>query len=130
MQRVLYFSDGGARGIGATIRLDNGSPCTVRCASIGVRVKRTRWGWFGPVLFEEKNVEQAARTAMVLAVQFPNNLLPMRLNNPVLRAFTNAIMHCSSSPEVANVLKAANREGAYDKLPDNALLKLVPRDSK
>jgi hypothetical protein len=107
MSRLLFFSDSAAAGCGATIRLDSGEPCLVSCAKTGVRVKKSRLGFFGPVLYNEKNTYQAASTAKALSVLFPDNLLPSGLRNPVLRAFTNAILHCSTSAEVAITLNEA-----------------------
>jgi hypothetical protein len=107
MPRLLFFSDSSVAGCGATIRLDSGEPCLVSCAQTGVRVKKSRLGFFGPVLYNEKNTYQAASTAKALSVLFPNSLLPPGFTNPVLRAFTNAILHCSTCAEVATTLNQA-----------------------
>jgi hypothetical protein len=107
--KVLYFSDPSNKrpGLGATIRLDSGEPCIVSIAQSGVRVKKTRLGFFGAVLYEEKVVYKAALTAKALSFLYPNNLLPPGFTNPVLRAFANAIMHCSTCAEVSIILNEA-----------------------
>jgi hypothetical protein len=58
MPKVLYFADPSNKrpGVGATIKLDSGEPCIVSIAQSGVRVKKTRLGFFGAVLYEEKVV--------------------------------------------------------------------------
>jgi hypothetical protein len=109
MPKVLFFADpsNGRPGLGATIRLDSGEPCLISIAQTGVRVKKTRFGFLGPVLYSEKNVCRAAATAEALSERFPNNLLPTEFINPVLRAFANAVLHCSTCAEVAVTLNQA-----------------------
>jgi len=109
MPKVLFFADpsNGRPGLGATIRLDSGEPCLISIAQTGVRVRKTRFGFLGPVLYSEKNVYQAAATAKALSERFPNNLLPTEFSNPVLRAFANAVLHCSTCAEVAVTLNEA-----------------------
>jgi hypothetical protein len=106
MSKLIYIADTSNQrpGRGATIRLDSGEPCTVSIAQSGVRVKKSRFGLLGPVLYNEKNIYQAALTAEALSSLFPNNLLPPGINDPVLIAFANAIMHCSTCAEVAVTL--------------------------
>jgi hypothetical protein len=109
MPKVLFFAEpsNGRPGLGATIRLDSGEPCLISIAQTGVRVKKTRFGFLGPVLYNEENVYRAAATARALSERFPNNLLPAEFSNPVLRAFANAVLHCSTCAEVAVTLNEA-----------------------
>jgi hypothetical protein len=119
--KLLYFADGGRRGLGATIRLDSGEPCLISCAQTGVRVKKTRYGFLGPILFEEKSAYRAARTAMTLDDQFPDSLLPPGFTNPVLKAFANAILHCATCAEVTVILnEASNSSGKVEATTDAA----------
>lgn len=107
MPRLLHFADPSKRrpGRGATIRLDSGEPCTISIARSGVRVKKSRFGvYFGPLLYNEGNLHKVALTAEALSRQFPTSLLPPGFTDPVLRAFANAIFHCSSCAEVAITL--------------------------
>jgi hypothetical protein len=77
-------------------------------AQVSVRVKKSRLGFMGPILYEEKNLYKAAQTAMALDYLFPESLLPPNgFNDPVLRAFTNAILHCSSCAQVTVTLNEA-----------------------
>lgn len=109
MPTLLYFADPSNRrpGRGATIRLDSGEPCLLSIAQSGVMVKKSRYGWFGVTLYNERNVYQASETAMALGFLFPDNLLPDGFSEPVLMAFANAIWHCANCTEVATTLNEA-----------------------
>jgi hypothetical protein len=109
MPTLLHFADSSDHrwGLGATIRLDSGEPCLLSIAQSGVRVKKSRLGFFGPVLYNEKSTYQAALTANALSLLFPDSLLSPGFRNPVLCAFTNAILHCSTCAEVAITLNEA-----------------------
>ncbi len=109
MPKVIYFADTSDQrpGLGATIRLDSGEPCLISVAQSGVLVKKSRFGWLGPVLYNEKVVYQAALTAKALSFLFPDSLLPPGFRNPVLSAFANAVLHCPTCGEVAIVLNEA-----------------------
>ena len=76
------------------------------CAT-GVRVKKSRFGFFGPILYNEKNVYLAAQTGIALTEQFPDWELPIKINDPVLSAFANAVWHCSTAAVVAITLGQA-----------------------
>ena len=89
------------------MRLDSGEPCLISVAQAGVRVKKSRFGWFGAVLYNEQNVYKAAKTGMALDRQFPINSLPVPIQNPVLRAFANAAWHCPTAAAVARVMNEA-----------------------
>lgn len=106
MPKVLYFSDPSNKrpGIGATIRLDSGEPCLISVAKNWVRVRKSRLGFLGPLLYDEKD---AAETANALALLFPDDLLPPGFTNPILRAFANAVLHCSTCAEAAVALNEA-----------------------
>src|ERR1700733_14808364 len=116
MPVLLHFADSKAGGHGATIRLDSGEPCTVSIAQNGARVKKSRLGFLGPVLYKDNNLDQTKLTAKALLFLFDDNLFPLRYRNkndeinwfsPVLSSFTNAILHCSTCAEVAVTLKEA-----------------------
>src|SRR5271165_5458021 len=109
MPTLLHFADPSNKrpGLGATIRLDSGEPCTISVARVGVLVRKSRFGLFGPVLYNEKNLYRAAATAKALSERFTRNLLPSGFTDPVLSAFANAIFHCSTCAEVAVTLNEA-----------------------
>ena len=109
MATVLYFSDpsNGRPGLGATIRLNSGEPCLMSVANGWVRIKKSRYGLFGPTLYNERNAYRTALTARALSLIFADSLLPPGFTDPVLSAFANAILHCSTCKEVAAVLNEA-----------------------
>jgi hypothetical protein len=105
MPTLLYFSE--RFGCGITLRLDSGEPCLISVAQTGVRVRKSRHGWFGAILYEERNVYLAAKTGMALDQLFPVNVVPVTIQNPVLRAFANAVWHCPTAAAVARTLNEA-----------------------
>ena len=105
MTRILHFSETVA--CGATFMLDSGEVCVLSVARTGVRVRKSRYGFMGPILYDEKNAYPAAKTGMTLAVLFPEQKIPIPIANPVLGAFANAIWHCASAAEVARTLNEA-----------------------
>jgi TPR repeat protein len=124
MPKVIYFADPSNRhpGLGATIRLDSGEPCLISIAQGGVRVRKSRHGWLGPVLYDEKVVYKAASTAQALSLLFPDSLLPSGFTNPVLSSFANAVLHCSTCAEVAIVLNEAIPRGEAQADSDDTIV--------
>jgi hypothetical protein len=105
MTILLHYSE--RVGCGATLRLDSGEPCLISVAQSGVRVIKSRLGWLGPILYDEKNVYLAAQTGLALQELFPEKRVPVTFRNPVLSAFTNAAWHCSTASEVAKTFNRA-----------------------
>lgn len=116
MSTLLHFADSKAGGHGATIKLDSGETCTISIAENGARVKNSRLGFLGPILYKDNSLDQAKLTAKALLFLFDDSLFPLRYRNkndeisfysPVLSSFTNAILHCSTCAQVAITLKEA-----------------------
>jgi hypothetical protein len=108
-KKLLFFADSPQAGCGATVRLDSGEACLLSIAVTSVRLKKGRFGVFGPLLYKEKVSYRAALAAQILGFMFPDSLLPAKFpSNPVLRAFTNAVLHCPSCAEVAAMLKTVS----------------------
>jgi hypothetical protein len=110
--KLLYWSE--KIGCGATIELDSGEVCLVSVAQAGVLVKARKKGRFaqllinrGAILYDEKNVYVAAKTAMALDMMFHNKTIPQTFQNPVLYAFANAVWNCPTAAEVAITLNEA-----------------------
>ena len=107
---LLYWSE--TIGCGATIKLCSNEICAVSIARSGVLVKSSRMGkfrrrsvgFFGTVLYNERNVYKAAQTAIALDDLFPDKGVPVTFCNPVLRAYANAIWKCSTAAEVGITL--------------------------
>jgi hypothetical protein len=105
MTRILHFSE--KVGGGATFMLDSGEPCLLSVAQTGVRVRKSRHGFMGPILYNEKNVYLAAKTGIALDALFPERKIPIPIANPILGAFANAIWQCTSAADVARTLNEA-----------------------
>jgi hypothetical protein len=86
--------------------MDNGDPCYISVARSGVLVKRSRIGFLGAKLYEQ-GVCDAAMTAKDLAYLLDERLAPEDITNPVLRSFTNAVLHCSTLEEATRILNSA-----------------------
>jgi hypothetical protein len=108
MTRILRFSEK-ARCV-ATFRLDSGERCVLSVAQTGVRVKKSRFGFLGSILYDERDVFRAAQTGMALDSIFRERKIPIPITNPVLGAFANAIWHCASAAEVARTLNEATSD--------------------
>lgn len=106
MPKLLYSSE--TVQCGATLELDSKETCLISVARrAGVQVKayqgrfgRFRIGFFGSILYEEKNAHKIAQMIATLNSLFSERLLPVTFRNPALAAFTNAVWHCSSAAEI------------------------------
>ena len=113
MPKLIFSSE--KFGCGATIQLDNDEICLISVAQAGVLVRSYPSGFLkrlfgslrGPILYNEKNVSKAVKTAMVLAAQFPERHPSLKFQDQVLAAFANAVWRCSSAAEVSLVLNDA-----------------------
>ena len=105
MTRILRFSE--KARCAATFMLDSGEPCRLSVAQTGVRVRKSRRGFMGPILYDERSVYRAAQTGMALDAIFPERKIPIPIANPLFGAFANAIWQCTSAAEVARTLNEA-----------------------
>lgn len=103
MTKLHAYLDAGTKGVWANIRMDNNDPCWIGIADTGVLVKKSKIGMFGAKLYDEK-VTVAVNTAMGLSQRFPDELTPSDIQHPLLKAFTNAVLHCDDIGEVKRVL--------------------------
>ena len=100
------------------VRMDNGHPVHIRVSRTGVTVRNSRVRFFGTTLYKSNTPDDAATFAETLHVLYGDQLTPPGMDNPVLKAFTKAVLHCSTVPEVTDVLNTAT-----DSLePDYALV--------
>jgi hypothetical protein len=105
---LLYWSE--SIGCGATVKLRSHEICVVSVARSGVLVKSSQSrfiGFFGTVLYNEKNAYKVAETVMALDALFPENSVAATFRNRVLTAYANAIWQCSTAAEVAITLNEA-----------------------
>ena len=103
MTTLKNYKDGKA-GCFANIRMDNGDPCFISVAQTGVLVKKSKLGMRGPKLYESRDAYHAAKTGQALAALYPDSHTPDGMTNPILNAFTNAVLHCSTLAEATRVI--------------------------
>jgi hypothetical protein len=65
--KILFFADDSKRGCGATVKFPTGEPCMMSIAQSGIWVKKSRFGLFGAVLYNEKNAFINAQRTGALA---------------------------------------------------------------
>jgi hypothetical protein len=104
---ILFFADSITQGCGATVTLPSGEPCRLSIAQSGIRVKKSRFGLYGAILYNETNSYINAQRTGALAYLFPDKRFPDGISSPNLRAFFNAILHCGSAVEVSRTLNEA-----------------------
>lgn len=105
MTNLHSFKDGLA--CFANIRMDNKAPVYVSVARTGVLIKQSRLGFLGRKLFASSSPEHAVKTAKTLAQSYPEQKTPSTMSDPILKTYCNAVLHCRSTDEVAEVLKRA-----------------------
>jgi len=108
MTELIDFMDQGL-SCWARFRLDSSDPCWLRVSPSGVLVKRSRLGFLGAKLYSETHQGAVAMTAAALGVLYPKLRTPERMRDPLLSAFANAILHCSTVKEVEESLNGAVR---------------------
>jgi hypothetical protein len=104
---ILFFADSPERGFGATVKLESGEPCRLSISQSGIRVKKSRFGLLGAILYNETNSDINAQRTGALAYLFPDQKFPDGISSPNLRAFVNAVLHCSNAAEVSRTLNEA-----------------------
>jgi len=90
----------------AKVQLQSGDPIWISVASVGVIVKRSKVGILGKKLFDG-NLGVSFKKSEALLITFPNPLTPFGMDDPVLKAFTNAVLHCSNLQEVEQALSGS-----------------------
>ncbi len=108
MAKLVGFRDSSTQ-CWSRVALTSGDPIWISVAQSGLVVKRSRMGLWGAKLYVEANVFNAAMTAKALAHLQDEDLTPVTMTNPVLKAITNAVLHCESAAQVAERLNGAIR---------------------
>lgn len=111
--RLLRYEDHLLMGGEAAFELASGEPCFVAVAQdpalgASLRVRRSRKGFFGRKLYEARGVDRLTRVAEALLYRYRDRVCPPEILNPVLVAFSNAILHCGSIAEVQAALSKAD----------------------
>jgi hypothetical protein len=110
---ILQSFRDGDEACSAHLRMDDDSPCLIRLSQNGVVVKRSKLGLFGATVYDEQDESTTAMTAKALTCLFPRQRVPNDMRSPVLRAFVNAAMHCTTLADVAEVYRTAIREAEW-----------------
>ena len=106
MGTLYRFQDGKRWGF-SCVRMDNGHRVHIRVSRTGVTVRNSRVRFFGTKLYKSNTPDDAATFAETLHVLHGDELTPPGMNNPVLKAFTKAVLRCSTVAEVTDVLNTA-----------------------
>jgi hypothetical protein len=125
MTKLHNYKDG-KTGCFANILMDDGDPCFISVAHTKVLVKKSNIGMLGEMLFQENEVYKAGNTAKALKFLYPERLTPDGITNPVLNAFTNAVLHCSNLGEVTRVLNEAVSDAETQSGQPIADLEVIP----
>jgi hypothetical protein len=99
------------------VRMDSGHCVHIRVSRNGVTVRNSRVRFFGTKLYRSNTPDDAAAFAETLHGLYGDQLTHPGMDNPVLKAFTRAVLNCSTLPEVTDVLN----EATYSLEPDYAL---------
>ena len=102
--KLLYYADSsnGRPGFGATVKMESGETYSVSFAHNGVLVKKTRFGIFGPKIYEVEDFGEMVEMVEKLNDLFPENKLPVEFENPIIRAFANAIWQSYSCSQLSS----------------------------
>lgn len=104
MCKLTGFLDDTRKGHWANVMMDNGDSCRIIISHAGVSVRKSKFGLFGSKLYEEKNIYKAAKMAETLGLLHSDDLTPAEMPHAVLKAFTNAVLHCRSLAEFGALL--------------------------
>lgn len=110
MSRINHFSETKQFCL-SNITLLNGDPLIICVTPSKVVIQKSRLGWWGRKLYEEKDMHRVAMTARNLP-SGQECFLPAGMQDSLLCAFTNAALNCRSAEDFENELKeAAARAG-------------------
>lgn len=113
MSALYGFCDGGSRRR-ATVRMDNGDPVNIVVSDAGVSVSSPRFGILGRRLYRTDTFEEAAVAAHRLESMCNGHLTPPGMEDPLLKTFTRAVLHCSTVAEVSEVLNGEVEPAGLD----------------
>jgi len=106
MSSLGHYKDAGKMGCYSNVTMDNGDPCFISIARNQVLIKKSRMGIFGKkILDSENDPRDVLDLSAALEKKFPEHLTPPDIVHTILRAFTNAALHCSSLDELEGVLR-------------------------
>jgi hypothetical protein len=98
----------------AVIRMDDGDRVHISVKSTGVIIRNSRIGLLGKKIFESTSYEDAAVKASDFDRLYRRHLTPPGMNEPVLKAFTRAVLHCTTIAEVTGILNTPGDEARLE----------------
>lgn len=110
MIKIISFKDVVGGACWARFKTDTNEPCWISVAQDGVIVKKSNIGFFGAELYKEKNLYFVAKTAEAFLNFYTDDLTPDGIKNPVLKSFSNAILHCRDLSDVIHILNTAYKK--------------------
>ena len=113
MATLFSFQDDD-RGMAAVIRMDDGNRIHISVKSTGVTIRYARLGFLGKKIFVSTSYADAAITASEFDRLFRRYLTPPGMNEPVLKAFTRAVLHCKTADEINAILDTAGKESTLE----------------
>ncbi len=113
LSTLFSFNDGDHR-MASVIQMDNGDPVHISVRDSGVVVRHSRLGLFGAKLYESTSYDDAASNAEIFNRLYCSHLTPPGMDEPVLKAFTKAVLHCSSVAEIMDILNTTDEETALE----------------
>jgi hypothetical protein len=84
--------------------MDNGDPCWILVSRTSISIKKSKVRLFKSKLYEEKDIYKTAKAAETLRLLYLDDLTPAEMQSPVLKSFTNAVLHCRSFAEIVTLL--------------------------
>ena len=113
MATLFSFQDDD-HGMTAVIRMDDGDRVHISVKRSGIIVRNSRLGFLGKKIYESTTYEDAASTATDFNRRYRSHLTPPGMNEPVLKAFTRAVLHCSTVAEITEILNTTGEEAAFE----------------
>ena len=104
MTELLYLNENLGGGCYTKLRLASGEPCVISVSQKGAFVKKSRFGYFGTMLYYQAGVYEVIRLAEALDRRFPIKTIPNTLKNPVFISLTVAVWRCSNADEARFLL--------------------------
>lgn len=112
MGKLIRFQDD-QHGCWARVDWENGEPVWISIAQSGVLAKRSRIGFFGTKLYDERNIHDCVAMSRVLDDQILKEesliALPRALTSPILQSFTRLALETRSAVEFCAAIGAARQ---------------------
>ena len=112
MGKLIRFQDD-QHGCFARVDWENGEPAFISIAQSGVLVKRSRMGFFGTKLYDERSIHDCVAMSRVLDDQVLKEesliSLPNNLTSPILQSFTRLALETGSAAEFCAAIGAARQ---------------------